>query len=73
MNDAFNLYAMEIEEQREREEKIEAFIAYLSHTDDPNDINNQWAAARYSGISEFSPAEQQYIEKEVAERWQCAD
>ena len=73
VNDAFNLYAMEIEEQREREAKIEAFITYLSRTDDPNDTDNQWAAARYLGINEFSPAEQQYIEKEVAERWQCAD
>lgn len=73
MNDAFNFYAMEVEAQREREEKIEVFITYLSQTDDPNDTDNQWAAARYSGINEFSPAEQQYIEKEVAERWQCVD
>lgn len=73
VNDAFNLYAMEIEEQGERKSKIEAFIAYLSQTDDPNDIDNQRAAAYYSGINEFSPAEQQYIEKEVAERWQCTD
>ena len=73
VNDAFNLYAMEVEAQREREAKIEAFITYLSQTDDPNDTDNQWAAARYSGINEFSPAEQQYIEKEVAERWQCVD
>ena len=73
VNDAFNLYIMEIEEQREREAKIEAFINYLSRTDNPNDTDNQWAAAHYSGINEFSPAEQQYIEKEVAERWQCAD
>jgi hypothetical protein len=57
MNDAFNLYAMEVEEQRERESKIETFIDYLSQTDDPNDTDNQWAAARYSGISDFSPAE----------------
>ena len=73
MNDAFNLYAMEVEAQREREEKIEVFITYLSQVDDPNDPDWQLAVARRVGIYEFSPAEQEYIEKEVAERWQCAD
>ena len=69
VNDAFNLYAMEVEEQRERAEAIEKFISCLAASDDPNDTQNQWAAAEYANICEFSPAEQLYIEKEVAERW----
>lgn len=69
MNDAFNLFAMNVEEQRERAEKIEKFITYLSNTDNPADATNQWAAAYHSGINEFSPAEQDYVEKEVARRW----
>ena len=68
-NDAFNLYAMEIEEERERAQMIEKFIAFLSNTDDPNNPQNQWNAAEYSGICEFSPAEQQYVENEVARRY----
>ena len=73
VNDAFNLYLMEIEEERERAMKIDEFITYLSQVDDPNDPDWQLAVARRVGIYEFSPAEQEYIEKEVAERWQCAD
>lgn len=66
---AFNLYAMDVEEKRERATAIEKFISHLAATDDPNDTGNQWESAIYSGISEFSPAEQEYVEREVARRW----
>lgn len=69
MNDAFNIYAMDVEAQRERAEAIEKFISYLANTDDPNDTQNQWDAAEYSGICDFSPAEQEYVENEVARRY----
>lgn len=69
VNDAFNLYAMEVEEQRERVKSIEKFIDFLSNTNDPNDTQNQWHAAEYAGISDFSPVEQEYIENEVARRY----
>lgn len=70
VNNAFNLYAMEIEAQRERANAIEKFISFLANTDDPNNIQNQWDAAAYSGICDFSPAEQEYVENEVAHRCQ---
>lgn len=67
-NDAFNLYAMECE----RQEQIKTFIHSLASSDDPNDSVNQWQAAADAGFTyiDFSPAEQKYIEEEVAERWQ---
>lgn len=72
MNDAFNIYAMSIEEERDRAMKIDEFITHLSQADNPNDPNWQLAVARRVGIYEFSPAEQEYVETEVAKRWQYA-
>lgn len=69
VNDAFNLFGMEIERNRQ----IDEFITYLSQADDPNDPAWQRAAANAAGIWEFTSAEQEYIETEVAKRWQGVD
>lgn len=69
---AFNLFAMDVEQRQERENAIEIFIHYLSITDDPNDFGNQkWASKHaYLDLTTLSPEEKEYIEQEVAKRWQ---
>lgn len=72
---AFNLYAMSVEEERDRATAIGNFILYLSNSDDPNDFWNQRNASLRADLDlqSLTPEEQKYIEQEVAERWQCAD
>jgi hypothetical protein len=62
---AFNAYAS-------HQEQIEAFINLLAAADDPNDGETQWDALRQVGlnVNDLSPFDLDYIEKEVARRWQ---
>ena len=61
---AFNAYAS-------RQQQIEDFINALAATKDPNDYNNQWAAALCTNLnmSSLTADEIDYIEREVAKRW----
>lgn len=65
VNDAFNLYAMEIERNRQ----IDEFITCLSQVNDPNDPFQQRAVADTVGIWEFTTDEQKYIEEKVGQKW----
>mgnify|MGYP003329970259 CR=1 FL=1 len=62
---AFNVYAM-------HRQQIEDFIDILAAADDPNDEATQWDALEQVGLNanDLSPADLDYIEKEVANRWQ---
>jgi hypothetical protein len=44
----------------------------LAAADDPNDEETQWDALRQVGlnVNDLSPFDLDYIEKEVARRWQ---
>lgn len=68
---AFNLYAMSVEEERNRATEIGNFILYLSNSDNPNDFWNQRNASLRADLDlqSLTPEEQNYIEQEVAERW----
>ena len=74
-NTAFNLYAMSVEEERDRATAIGSFILYLSNSDDPNDFWNQRNASLRADLDlqSLTPEEQKYIEQEVAERWHAND
>lgn len=60
---AFNTYAY-------HQQEIEDFINYLASTDDPNDFDNQSAAALAANlnIGSLTAQERNYIESEVAKR-----
>ena len=62
---AFNAYAY-------HQQKIKDFINALAATSDPSDYSNQCAAARCAGLdpNSLTSDEIEYIEKEVAKRWQ---
>lgn len=62
---AFNAYAM-------HRQQVEDFIDILAAADDPNDEATQWDALEQVGLNanDLSPADLDYIEKEVARRWQ---
>lgn len=62
---AFNAYAC-------RQQRIEDFINALAATADPNDYSNQCAAALCANLNmdSLTFAEADYIELEVAKRWQ---
>lgn len=62
---AFNAYAY-------RQQQIEDFINALAATADPNDYSNQCAAALCANLNmdSLTFAETDYIELEVAKRWQ---
>lgn len=60
---AFNTYAY-------NQQRLENFINYLASTDDPNDFDNQSAAALAANlnIGSLTAQERNYIESEVAKR-----
>ena len=60
---AFNAYAY-------NQQRLENFINYLASTDDPNDFDNQSAAALAANlnIGSLTAQERNYIESEVAKR-----
>lgn len=62
---AFNAYAYS-------QQRIENFINALAATADPNDYSNQCAAAQCAdiNINSLTRSEREYIEREVAKRWQ---
>mgnify|MGYP003297790398 CR=1 FL=1 len=61
---AFNAYAY-------HQQKVEDFINALAATEDPNDYGVQREIARSLSINmdDFTDAEIEYIEREVAKRW----
>lgn len=65
-NLAFSAYAF-------HQQEIEDFIEVLAATDDPNDGNNQIAAARCIGLDprSLTSDEIKYIEREVAKRFEA--
>lgn len=62
---AFHAYAY-------HQQSIEDFIKALAVSDDPNDMENQFNAALVANLnlSSLTYQEREYIEKEVAKRWQ---
>lgn len=62
---AFNAYAC-------HQQEIENFINHLAESDDPNDFYVQRAAAQtaHLDMNSLTSSEIEYIEREVAERWQ---
>ena len=62
---AFNAYAYS-------QQRIEDFINALAAADDPNDISAQADAAMAANlnINSLTSNERDYIEREVAKRWQ---
>ena len=53
------------------QQKVEDFINALAATEDPNDYGVQCEIARSLSINmdDFTDAEIEYIEREVAKRW----
>lgn len=62
---AFNAYAY-------HQQEIENFINYLANAGDPNDFYAQRAAAQAANLdmNSLTSDEIEYIEREVAKRWQ---
>ena len=62
---AFNAYAC-------HQQEIEDFIEVLAASDNPNDADEQYAAARCVGLNpnSLTSDEMEYIEREVAKRCQ---
>ena len=62
---AFNAYAF-------HQQEIEDFIEVLAASDNPNDADEQYAAARCVGLNpnSLTSDEMKYIEREVAKRCQ---
>ena len=62
---AFNAYAC-------HQQEIENFINHLAESGDPNDFYVQRAAAQtaHLDMNSLTSSEIEYIEREVAERWQ---
>ena len=62
---AFNAYAY-------HQQEIENFINYLANAGDPNDFYAQRAAAQAANLdmNSLTSNEIEYIEREVAKRWQ---
>lgn len=62
---AFNIYAC-------HQQEIEDFIDYLAESSDPNDFYIQQVAAQATNLdmNSLTSYEIEYIEREVAKRWQ---
>lgn len=62
---AFNIYAS-------RQSRIEQLINELAAVDDPNDETVQMVAFTHAGFlsaDDLFPDEKEYVEKEIARRW----
>ena len=64
VNTAFSAYAY-------HQQEIEDFIEVLAASDNPNDVDEQYAAARCVGLnpSSLTSDEMEYIEREVSKRY----
>lgn len=63
---AFNIYAS-------RQDRIEHLINELAAVEDPNDELAQeiaFANAGFTDVNDLLPYEKEYVEKEIARRWQ---
>ena len=63
---AFNIWA-------QRQDNIEKLIWELAMSDDPNDEWNQMIAfthAGFIGAEDLTDAEREYVETEIAKRWE---